>query len=119
MPPQFTATNGCLLRRLHVWIARATTSLPVPVSPVRRTDMSVGAIRAAHSTIPFIAALTATSPPYSGRRTLSGSAPAAADVQNSPPSWHDRGGSELQLLSASALSRPPDLLHMRTFPPSR
>ena len=30
---QFTSMNGPRLRRLRVWIVRATSSLPVPFSP--------------------------------------------------------------------------------------
>ena len=42
--PQSTTTNGPRLRRLASWIARATTSLPVPVSPSMSTLSSVPAI---------------------------------------------------------------------------
>ena len=44
-PPRFTLTNGLPTRRLLRWIASATSSLPVPLSPVTRTDASVGATR--------------------------------------------------------------------------
>ena len=37
MPPQLTATNGWSRRRLWLWIARATSSLPVPLSPSTST----------------------------------------------------------------------------------
>src|SRR5215207_4493610 len=37
MPAQFTGTNGALLRSLDSKIARATTSLPTPLSPVINT----------------------------------------------------------------------------------
>ena len=37
MPPQLIATNGWPLRSLSLWIARAISSLPVPLSPVMRT----------------------------------------------------------------------------------
>ncbi len=36
--PQLTRTNGPLPRGLSWWIALATSSLPVPVSPRRRTE---------------------------------------------------------------------------------
>ena len=36
MALQFSATKRCALRGLLWWIALATTSLPVPVSPVTR-----------------------------------------------------------------------------------
>lgn len=41
--PQFTATNGRLRRALRLWIWRATSSLPVPVSPMISTLASLGA----------------------------------------------------------------------------
>jgi hypothetical protein len=40
---QFTLTNARADRRDRLWIARATNSFPVPVSPVMRTVESVGA----------------------------------------------------------------------------
>ena len=40
---QLSATNRCARRGLLWWIARATTSLPVPVSPVIRIVLLVGA----------------------------------------------------------------------------
>jgi hypothetical protein len=43
MAPQFTVTNGPLARLLRRWISRAISSLPVPVSPVMSTLMSVAA----------------------------------------------------------------------------
>ena len=45
MAPQSTGTKGCTPRRLKRWIMRATSSLPVPVSPSMRTVASVGATR--------------------------------------------------------------------------
>ena len=39
-----TATNGCPRRSLRAWIARATSSLPVPLSPVISTVVGVEAI---------------------------------------------------------------------------
>ncbi len=45
MLPQSTTTNGPLLRGLASWMALATTSLPVPVSPRMSTDRGVGAMR--------------------------------------------------------------------------
>jgi hypothetical protein len=45
IPPRFTLTNGPLRRRLFRCTARATSSLPVPLSPVISTDASVGATR--------------------------------------------------------------------------
>ena len=45
MPPRLTLTNGAWRRRLLRWMASATSSLPVPLSPVMRTDASVAATR--------------------------------------------------------------------------
>jgi hypothetical protein len=45
--PQSTATKGPALRPLAAWIARATNSLPVPLSPTTSTVASVSATRAA------------------------------------------------------------------------
>ena len=44
MAPQLIVTNGLPARGERVWISRAISSLPVPVSPVISTLMSVGAI---------------------------------------------------------------------------
>ena len=44
MAAQLTGTNGRSARRLLAWTALATSSLPVPLSPVIRTVASVGAI---------------------------------------------------------------------------
>ncbi len=51
MPPRFTLTNGPSWRRLLRWIASATSSLPVPLSPVISTEASVGATRPISSRI--------------------------------------------------------------------
>jgi hypothetical protein len=40
---QSTGTKGRSLRRLLKWIARAISSVPVPLSPVMRTVLTVGA----------------------------------------------------------------------------
>ena len=42
--PQLIVTNGLPARGERRWISRAISSLPVPVSPVISTEMSVGAI---------------------------------------------------------------------------
>ena len=45
MAPQLTATNGCALARLErAWSARATSSLPTPLSPVMSTVVLKSAI---------------------------------------------------------------------------
>ena len=56
---QLIATNGPLAPRLARWSALATSSLPVPLSPVMSTVVSVSATRATRSYIFFIAALVA------------------------------------------------------------
>ena len=43
MAPQLMVTNGCLARGERLWSSRAISSLPVPVSPVISTEMSVAA----------------------------------------------------------------------------
>ena len=43
MALQLTVTNGLLRRGLASWIARASSSLPVPLSPVSSTRASVPA----------------------------------------------------------------------------
>ena len=43
MAPQLMVTNGCLARGDRLWSSRAISSLPVPVSPVISTEMSVAA----------------------------------------------------------------------------
>ena len=42
MAPQFTATKGMAERGESSWMARATSSLPVPDSPVTSTVALVG-----------------------------------------------------------------------------
>ena len=53
---------GFALRRLMSWIARASSSLPVPVSPVISTVASVGATRLACASIFSTASLSPTMP---------------------------------------------------------
>jgi hypothetical protein len=43
MAPQFTATNAKFERSLRCWIVSATTSLPLPDSPVMKPVATVGA----------------------------------------------------------------------------
>ena len=40
---RFTATNGCSRRGLWLWMARATSSLPVPLSALTSTVAGVWA----------------------------------------------------------------------------
>ena len=42
--PQLSGTNGSLTRELLKWIVFATSSFPVPLSPVMRTVLSVSEI---------------------------------------------------------------------------
>lgn len=44
-PPRFTFTKASFDRGLFAWIASAISSLPVPLSPVIKTEAFVGAIR--------------------------------------------------------------------------
>ena len=45
MAPQLTQMKGPSRRGLSAWMALASTSLPVPVSPVMSTEKSVCAMR--------------------------------------------------------------------------
>ena len=54
MAPQSTTTNGLFARALASWMACATSSLPVPVSPVTSTVRSVGAAFFSRSKTPRI-----------------------------------------------------------------
>ena len=49
MAPQLSGRNGPRRRLLISWMVCATISLPVPLSPVSRTDASVGATLAIRS----------------------------------------------------------------------
>ena len=57
---QLTTTNGWSARRLHRWIARAMTSLPVPLSPRSSTVAPLGAARRATSSAARICELSPT-----------------------------------------------------------
>ena len=59
-PAQFTATNGASLRLEWLWMYRATTSLPTPLSPVIRTLAGLSAARAAMASSSVMAALATT-----------------------------------------------------------
>src|ERR1035441_3303708 len=63
----FTATNGPSRRELLRWIASATSSFPVPLSPVTRTVASVGATFSMAAKSARIPGLSPTSPPYDPR----------------------------------------------------
>ena len=80
-PPRFTRTKGPARRRLLRWIASATTSLPVPLSPVIRTEASVGAMRPASSSTCIRRGSSPTMPARSYRASSSaregGASPAA------------------------------------------
>src|SRR5260370_26363 len=45
MAEQLMSTKGASHRGLRSWMAQATSSLPVPVAPVMRTELSFGAMR--------------------------------------------------------------------------
>lgn len=46
MAEQLMFTKGALRRGLCAWMARVASSLPVPVMPVIKTELSSGAARA-------------------------------------------------------------------------
>ena len=77
MAALFTHTNRWAARPLWRWMADATSSLPVPDSPVISTRASVGATRAIRARSSSIAGLTPTSgsacPSASCRRRFSAS----------------------------------------------
>src|SRR5439155_144773 len=77
MAALFTHTNRFAARPLWRWIAEATSSLPVPDSPVISTRASVGATRAIRARTSSMAGLTPTSgsawPSASCRRRFSAS----------------------------------------------
>jgi hypothetical protein len=64
---QFSFTNAFSLRRPSLWIARATSSLPVPVSPRISTPESVGATTDTMLNAVFNAWLSPTISPNSAR----------------------------------------------------
>jgi len=70
---QLTATKGPPDRSLFWWMARATNSFPVPVSPMMRTGVEVRATRCTSAASSRLAALlpTKASPAGSGRRMSS------------------------------------------------
>ena len=57
---QLTATKRRSRRSLAAWMARATSSFPVPVSPSIRTVVGDGATRATSASTSRIAALSPT-----------------------------------------------------------
>ena len=71
---QFSATNGLFLRGLFWWMAWATSSLPVPVSPWISTLALVGAMRLSRSITSRICGLspiTPSKPNFSSSRRFS------------------------------------------------
>ena len=71
---QFRATKGLFLRGLFWWMAWATSSLPVPVSPWISTVALVGAIRLSRSITSRIwrlSPMTPSKPNFSSSRRLS------------------------------------------------
>ena len=65
--PQFSATKGLEARPLWSWMARATSSLPVPVSPRIRTGTSVAATRATRARSARMGSLSPRSAGAEGR----------------------------------------------------
>ena len=70
--PQCSGTNGRSARAERSWIARATSSFPVPLSPSTSTVESVGATRSTMRSTSCMRALFVRMPP-------NGSAPGARD----------------------------------------
>ena len=62
MAAQFTLISGMSRCALRAWMARATSSLPVPVSPVIRTVLLVSATSSALRITSSIARLRPTMP---------------------------------------------------------
>ena len=62
MAAQFTGTKGRSARGLRAWMARATSSLPVPDSPRMVTAAEEGATRSIRSMRTFIAGSVPTRP---------------------------------------------------------
>ena len=75
MAPQLIATKGPSRRELRVWMARAISSLPVPLSPSMRTVASVFATRC---TTAKISRMRGVLPMISSKRTALSRACAAA-----------------------------------------
>jgi hypothetical protein len=59
---QLTATKGCSRRGDRWWSARATSSLPVPDSPVMSTVASLSATRLIIATVSLMASLSPAIP---------------------------------------------------------
>ncbi len=64
----FTGMNGFARRGLSWWMARATSSLPVPLSPSMSTVLDTGAICSILTSTSRIASLSPISPVISARR---------------------------------------------------
>ena len=62
--PQLTLMNGPIARLLSRWIARATSSLPVPLSPAMNTVVSLAAT---FSTVRRTASIRSPAPTSSGK----------------------------------------------------
>ncbi len=68
--PQLTDTNGRDARRLFKWTVRATSSLPVPLSPLINTGLSLAATRATIETTSTISGLSPTMCGMPSRRVI-------------------------------------------------
>jgi len=62
MAAQFTLMRGMFRWALRSWMARASSSLPVPVSPMMRTVLLVSATRSAFAITSWITRLRPTMP---------------------------------------------------------
>src|SRR6266481_3242628 len=102
MAAQFTFTNGPPDRSLHLWMASAISSLPVPVSPWINTVASVGATTRTMPSIRWRAALLPIilGKPRPRSSLLSGTIfAAAASSISKHPLWLIAGASGAQLMS--------------------
>src|ERR1700676_490664 len=105
MAAQFTFTNGPFDRALHLWMASAISSLPVPVSPLINTVASVGATTRTMSSTRRRAALLPTMRGKSMPRSSSQSS-ATFDVASSTSMdalWFTSGSSLIQVACADML----------------
>src|SRR5580765_84036 len=85
MAAQFTLMNGLLWRAPRLWSARATSSLPVPVSPVIRTVLGASATCSIRLITSAIARLRPTISPPLRFLSIIASSPSAS-LARPPPS---------------------------------
>ncbi|SCU74558.1 conserved hypothetical protein [Cupriavidus necator] len=97
--PQLTAMKGPLRRALRSWTARATTSLPEPLSPTASMVTSVGATRSIWASKRCMAgdALSHSSETCEGMARRGAASRAGSDVLAAwPEGWPDGGAALLR-----------------------